>query len=225
MKIFSVCNMPYDNFLAENSSKLEAESLLILGFGCLPTIDLVKEFNAKSDVIKGLAYLSKARNLCIVACFFAKLYEKTYLSSICIDKGVILGINDATHNLNKAEFDVGHSFRIYNTSLGRFGIVLQDDIFFPEVARGISKNKSEFILYLSKEKNCEILETALKYNAICNGKTVVALCADGFLTVSPFGEIGVEDRQQFAFSNVKILNNFNMLRNLREEIYNDFLSN
>lgn len=135
-----------DDALKINTSN----SLLVIGGKSPKEIDMVAELQGNDNIIKHLSTHSKLNHLVTVCLFYATIYRKQYLSAIVIDNGKILGVTDMTHRVS-AEFylDRGQCYRIYDSSLGKFGIVVGDDIFFPEVPRLLRLAKADYLLALS----------------------------------------------------------------------------
>ena len=67
------------------------------------------------------------------------------------DKGKILGVTDMVHVIDDSEFVSGGNFRVYDTSVGKIGIILAEDLFFPESARVLATCDADIIVCIFKK--------------------------------------------------------------------------
>jgi len=74
--------------------------------------------------------------------------EKLYNGAIFVDSnGKVIGEYNKTHSfyLEKAFFNEGEEFKVFNTELGRIGILICYDIGFPEAARSLCLKGADII--------------------------------------------------------------------------------
>jgi|GEM_PF-6566792 len=163
MEIIALTVPTYEDFVLHNINKINKDSLILVAQGVFDCIDLNAELAGKTNVIKGLCMLSGDKNATLIVSLKAKLGENTYLSAIVIDKGRLLGICDMTHGLG-GDFALGSCLRVFETSIGRFGILIGDDILFFEAARIEALLDAEILLMfgdacdygIAPRANCEL---------------------------------------------------------------------
>lgn len=167
-------NSRKDLFITKNS-------VVLLSPNLLPELDLYDELAGKSNYVKTLCVKSKEFNCLFLVGATLKMKNKTFWGTIIVDNGKFLGISDTTHPLcNK--FDKSSAIKVFETSIGRIGVISGDDICFPEIPRLLKLWEADFFFFtLPSEitKNSQILA---KSHAICNGVTTVLFGKNGLKT-------------------------------------------
>ena len=95
----------------------------------------------KPKLTKTLTKLSLDAELILFIYFKAKVKQKTYLSVMVMEKGRILGISDC---LSRQDYDSSDNQRIYMLSKGKAGVIVDNDIFYPESARSLFLHNAGF---------------------------------------------------------------------------------
>lgn len=104
---------------------------------------------------KGIKLIRSFCNQKHIACIFGfprKENEKIYNSACIIDKnGEIIGIYDKTHLWGKENliFQKGNKLSVFNTSIGKIGILICYDIDFPEPSRILTLKNADIICCIS----------------------------------------------------------------------------
>lgn len=111
-----------------------SNSLVLLGSGYLPEISLDDELRGDSNYIRSLCILSQKFNLTFLAPAPLACRKKRFFGTIIVDSGKLLGISDMTHPV-KTAFDGSNMLKVFDTSLGRLGVISGEDINFFEVSR------------------------------------------------------------------------------------------
>lgn len=193
-------------------------ALVLLGSGYLPKISLDDELRGESNYIKSLCILSQNFNLTFLAAAPLICRKKHFFGTIIVDCGKLLGISDMTHPL-KTDFDESNTLRVFETSLGRLGVVSGDDINYFEVSR------------LMKLWECDGLFFGI--NGKLNRKNKILAEAQGYMnetTAIIFGSDGARAYNCHSFQKINAFSFSLVLRSdslliehRRRELYRDLV--
>lgn len=199
-------------------NKANPHSLVIMGYGIIDDINLVQELSGDSECIKDLCILSKQKNLNMIIGVVAKCYTKVFLSALVIDKGAIIGMSDMTHNLN-SEFSLGYSYRIYNMCNHRIGVLVGDDIFFPEATRALCVNGADFIAHIGQRSLSPNLSGIIKTLSHLNGTSIISVGDLGCISSEEDGALSLVSETNLSYFKKQIKTDNKYLLALREDIY------
>ncbi|MEM2191066.1 MAG: carbon-nitrogen family hydrolase [Archaeoglobaceae archaeon] len=149
--------------------------------------------------------LSKERDLVIVA-GVAEKSDALYNSAVVINRGEILGIyrKNLLFPLNREKefFKSGNRLEVFETPIGRIGVLICYEIRFPELARRLMKKGAEIIAVPAEfpKQRIEHWKTLLRARAIENQLFVAGVnCVEGDLDyggnsmlVDPEGKVLLE---------------------------------
>jgi len=192
------------------------------------------------DELRLLLKLSEGREMVIIAGVAEKCGEKMYNSAVIIRDGEIVGKYRKTHLFPLTSegkyFEAGSKLEVFETPVGRIGILICYEIRFPELSRKLTKLGAEMIVVPAEFPKVRIDQwrTLLKARAIENQLYVVGVnCVEGdldygghSLVVDPMGSVLIEggEYQEVAMIDVdlnyieKVRQEYPFLEDLREEI-------
>ncbi|HHT84030.1 MAG: hypothetical protein ACOYEC_03275 [Christensenellales bacterium] len=133
-----------------NSFNAQKLSALDMAFFVYPHSISLDEELEKPKLTKTLTKLSLDAELILFIYFKAKVKQKTYLSVMVMEKGRILGISDC---LSRQDYDSSDNQRIYMLSKGKAGVIVDNDIFYPESARSLFLHNADYIVYMTFERH------------------------------------------------------------------------
>lgn len=120
----------------------------------------------KNDAVKHFLKVSRDTETVIPISFYEKDGNVLYNSIAVLDRGEILGVYRKTHipddhfYQEKFYFTPGNSgFKVFDTSVGKVGIGICWDQWFPEVARALTINGADILLYPTAIGSEPILDT------------------------------------------------------------------
>lgn len=203
-------------------NKVEDNSVVIAGYGVTGAVDLVKELGGTSNILKTISCISRMKNLVFICGNDAYIYDRKYKSVTLIDCGRIMGISDATHykGLDR-EYSLGASYRIYETSLGKIGIIVGGDMAYPEVARALTERGAEYIVNIADFPSCPEYELSLKANAYFNGIMIFAFSEDKRYMIARDGRVTLKSADSYIEGEYIISRDRRLINSRRAEIYND----
>ena len=213
MKVYNVTTT-LEDFILNNVNSICADSLILIPYGIIGPIDLNDELVGNTEVIKGICTFSRDKNVKVVFCTDATVNGNKYRSAVIVDKGRLLGTCDATHTLD-GTVTRGSAIRVFDTSVARFGILIDDDIYFFEAARIATLLDAEVLLMFGSSKDYGIAPQA---NAELNGRSGILVSRDEFEIINTDHAL-INGAHVF---DIKVDDTF--LKNRRKDIYRQLYS-
>ena len=184
-------------------NNLAGSKLLIFGFNGLGLVSYKKELIGETEYFQDLAKFSKQTSSVVICGADTDNYGIFRHSAVIAENGKILGVSDMVYMTEDSEYAPGNSFRVYQTSIGRIGIILGEDLFFQQTTSILSMCDADFIVCLFKQLTSVMPEVVLRANSFCNG-TAMAICAKNRAVVTNSkGEIVVSKNDGFIKGNIK----------------------
>ena len=195
--------------LSVYKERLEKEptDLHLFGFNGAGEVSYEKELKGESHFFEDVATLSKRdKNLVVCGCVTDTMGHKRKSVTVA-ENGRLLGVSDMLHAVD-GECSAGANLRVYQTKLGKMGVIVAGDLYFPETLKALSLCGSEFVV-CSIDRPITPLERAY----ICVYAHVSALpiylCGEGFAVLvggdgemifaSPHSPISVEYKEKRGY--------------------------
>jgi predicted amidohydrolase len=143
---------------------------------------------------------------------------------VIADKGKILGVSDMVHMVDDSEFVSGGSFRVYDTSAGKIGLIVAEDLFFPEVPRVLTLCDADMIICLFKKIETQMPQIMLRAGAFANG-VAMALVAENYGAISDVrGNVKFAGSNKIINAKIKIEKDYHLISSRRRGLYREFNS-
>ena len=212
---------------------------------------LLKE-NAKNvaetvsgNSVKELRKICKENDIVCICGFARKDKSKVFNSACIVDKnGELAGFYDKTHLFadEKSYFAKGNRLKVFDTSVGKIGVLICYDLEFPEPSRILASNGADVICCIAANMKPydKLHKTFIKNRAIENGIPVVYCNYVGkdedFVYVGESNVVDVDGKYKFKSSKKSKLfyakldktriadDNMNYLKNRRVDLYRNSLS-
>lgn len=209
----------------QNSLDLIGDSkVVVFGFNGLGLVSYKKELSGESEYFQDLARFSRQNNYVVICGCDTEIDGEYRHSAVIGDKGRILGVSDAVHSVDDSEFLPGGNFRVYDTSAGKIGLIVADDLFFPESARVLSSCDADIIICIYKKIENSLPQIMLRSGAFANG-IVMALVSKNYYMVSNVkGEIISAGSDEINKVNIKIEKDYHLIGSRRRGFYKEFPS-
>ncbi|MBQ9714049.1 MAG: hypothetical protein IJV83_01865 [Clostridia bacterium] len=160
--------------------KNKTEELTLAGFSA-QEICYEKELKGESRFFEQAARVSKLhKNLVVCGCV-TNTHGHRRKSALVAENGRILGVSDATHAID-GEVSSGANLRVYETKIGRVGVVVAEDLYFSEVLHSLAVCGSEWIVCICDGGVDCIHSALLRAGAFENGVPIL-FCAKGYCMV------------------------------------------
>lgn len=224
MKVCFVTSGTVNKFWQEKLVDADKPDLLVFGFNGLGLVSYKKELSGETEYFQDVAKLSKGLSCTVVSGCDTDTYGVFRHSAVIADKGKILGVSDMTREIGESEFSSGANLRVYETCAGKIGVILCEDLYFPEVVKSLSLCDADFIVCLFKSLGDYMPLTVLKASAFINGVTM-AFCAKDYACISDaFGEIIVASAKDVVVSDVKIEKDYRLITTRSRGLGKEFKS-
>ena len=167
----------------KNAAAIEAPAdLYLCGFQSLGEVSYERELNGETRYFEKVAALSASlRSVVVCGCVTdAKGFKRK--SAVVAERGKILGVSDMTNVLD-GEVGSGAALRVYETAVGRLGVIVAEDLFFPEVAKALSACGSDFLVCPYTAVSGSVESVLIRAHAFCYG-TPVFFCGVGYASVA-----------------------------------------
>ena len=198
--------------------------VVVFGFNGLGLVSYKKELSGETEYFQDVAKLSAEISSVVVCGCDTDIYGAFRHSAVIADRGKILGVTDMAHSVDESEFVAGGNFRVYDTSAGKIGIIVCEDLFFPESGRVLALCDADIIICIFKKVEKSMPQVMLRAGAFANGVTM-ALCATGYAAVADIrGNIILSGGGKTLKSSVKIEKDFHLISLRQRGLYRDFNS-
>lgn len=224
MEICFVTSDTLDNVWQEKMSAVSKSDVLVFGFNGLGLVSYKKELGGETEYFQDVARLSKELSNVVICGCDTDSYGVFRHSAVIADKGKILGVSDMVHSLDESEFVAGGNFRVYDTSVGKIGIIVAEDLFFPESSRVLALCDADIIVCVFKKMDGPMPQIMLRAGAFANG-VGMALCAKNYAAVADIrGNIVLSGGGKIIKSKVKVEKDFHLINLRQRGLYRDFNS-
>ena len=201
-----------------NTMMVGEEGLLLMSFDTLDEVSYERELKGQSVCFEEIAMLSKRLKNVVVCGCETDMRGLKRKSAIVAENGKILGVSDMLHAVDGKE-NCGSALRVYETKLGKIGVVIAEDLYFPETVKALSLCGADFIVCPFGKMACSIQTVLLRAYAFCFGVPIF-LCAQGYgMVVDAAGEVvfaSPQTQSHIDFVNVKEYHLFNVRRRLHK---------
>ncbi len=166
----------------------EEFDLVLLGFSGIDEVSYEKELKGESTYFEDGALLSKESGATVVCGCITDTRGQKRRSALVAENGKLTGVSDALYALD-GEYACGADLRVYQTKIGKMGVAVGEDLYFPEVIRSLALCGSDFIVCPFGKVRGELPSVLLRAHAFEFGVPIL-LCGKGYSVIAtPKGEI------------------------------------
>ncbi len=199
MKICCVGGGSVNDVWQERLAVADGADVVIFGFNGLGLVSYKKELAGETEYFQDVAKLSGQLGAVVICGCDTDTYGVFRHSAVVADRGRILGVTDMVNSLDESEYASGGSYKVYETGAGKIGVIIGEDLFFPETARLLSLCDAELIACVYPKSEDLMPQVCARAQAFMFG-VVFALCGGEYSAVTD------------AFGNVKASGSGNVLK-------------
>ena len=208
----------------EKLNLLAGSELIVFGFNGLGLVSYKKELSGETEYFQDIAKLSSQLSSVVICGCDTDTYGVYKHSVVIAEKGKILGVTDMVHCIDQSEFVAGGNYRVYETSIGKIGVVVSEDLFFPESARVLALCDADIIVCVFNKLENFMPQIMLRACAFANG-VPMALCANGYSALADIkGKIISATSADIIKVEIQPQKDFHLIGSRRRGIYRDFNS-
>ena len=213
-----------DKVFEQRLGEISGQKLVLFGFNGLGLVSYKKELDGETEYFHDLAKLSNQLGSVVICGADTDTYGVFRHSAVVADKGKILGVSDMAHSIDDSEFVAGGNFRVYDTSAGKIGVIVGEDLFFPESSRVLTLCDADIIVCVLKKLDNLMPQIMLRAMSFSNG-VPMALCAKNYSVVADIkGNIIASGTADILKAKVKIEKDYHLISSRRRGLYKDFNS-
>lgn len=202
--------------------KIGKSDLVAFGFNGLGLVSYKKELGGETEYFQDVARLSRQLSSVVVCGCDTDTYGVFRHSAVIADKGRILGVSDMAHSIGDSEFVSGGSFRVYDTGAGKIGIIVAEDLYFPESARVLALCDADVIICVFKSPEDLMPQIMLRAGAFANG-VAMGLCAENYAALADVrGNVAAASSKDFLHVDLKIEKDYRLISSRRRGLYREF---
>lgn len=222
MELCMVTSGSVNSVWQDKLDKISGANVLVFGFNGLGLVSYKKELGGETEYFHDVAKLSRQMSGVVISGCDTDTYGLFRRSAVIADKGKILGVSDMAHTVDESEFVAGGNFRVYDTSAGKIGLIIAEDLFFPEVPRVLTLCDADVIVCLFKKQENTMPQIMLRASAFANG-VVMALCAENYASVADVrGNIIVASSSDIIRTKIKKEKDYHLISSRRRGLYREF---
>ncbi len=123
----------------------EKVNFILFGFGGMGEVSYEKELKGETAFFEEVARLSKRENAVIVSGCITNTRGHRRKSAVVAEKGKLLGVSDMLY-VGGGEYGCGAELRLYETRVGKMGVIVGEDLYFPETAQALTACGCDFLV-------------------------------------------------------------------------------
>lgn len=224
MNITIVSRGNYTDFVLNEISKVNNPDILVFSSGVINKMNLFKELDGKSKNFYDLCVLSESLNCVIICSCDTEVCDILHKSAVVIDNGKLCGVSDMANIVDESKYSAGGGYRIYDTSRGKFGLIIGEDIYFPEITKMLSVCDSDLIISLFGKIYNHIPQLMMRSAAFSNGISI-CMAAEGYVQICDLkGEILCATDAKIIECNIEIIKDYHLLQSKRRGYYKEIFT-
>lgn len=148
-------------------------------FHALGEVSYERELKGETNLFEDVAILSKEQKNVVVCGCYTNARGMRRKSVVVAERGRILGVSDMVNRIDGSEYRCGAGVKIYDTAAGKIGVVVAEDLYFPQVLETLSVCGADVALNVFEELNENLEQTLIRAGAFFYG-IPVCICAYGY---------------------------------------------
>lgn len=172
--------------------------VVCLGFSALGEVNYEAELNGTTSLFEDVAIFSK-EYACVVLCgCYTNTRGFKRKSVVVAERGRILGVSDMVNVLDGA-FNCGAGWKLYDTSKGKLGVLVAEDLYFPEAVKTFSDCGADLVFCIYGPLQDSTEQILMRGDSFRYG-VELCMCASKYVQVSSItGRIAFASADSPAF--------------------------
>ncbi len=165
--------------------------VLVFGFNGLGEVDYGSELGGVTSKLEDAAILSREKKCVVVSGCYTDSCGIKRKSAAVAERGRILGVSDMLSAVDSSEFKSGGTLRVYETGAGKLGLLIAEDVYFPEISETLSLCDADVLIGIFGEIEDFVPQLMMRASAFVSGVPIV-MCAAGIaLAAERTGEMAM----------------------------------
>lgn len=222
MKICFVTDGTVKDFAAKTADLYLKADILIFNAEGMGSVSYGKELTGETESFQEIAALSKKMGCVIIAGCDTETYGVMRRSALICEKGKILGVSDMAHTIDESNYVSGGGFRVYETEIGKIGLLVQEDLYFPETLRVLTLCDADIIVNVFKEIKNHIPVLMARSGAFANGVAVLCCACNYAFIADVKGELLYSTPKKISEIEFSVEKDYHLIQARRKGCYREF---
>ncbi len=160
--------------------------LILFSFQALGEVSYERELKGETSLFEDVALLSKASEGVVMCGCYTDARGIRRKSVVVAEKGRILGVSDMVNRIDGGDYRCGAGIKIFDTGIGKLGVIVAEDLYFPRVAETLSVCGAELAVCIFEELDESLEQILMRAQAFCFG-IPMCMCAYGYAQAADIG--------------------------------------
>ena len=200
------------------TDKEQKADIYLFGLGGMGEVSYEKELKGETKEFEDAALLSKEHTAVVVCGCVTDTRGHKRKSAVISENGKLKGVSDM---LNVVDGGVccGAALRIYDTRLGKMGVVVAEDMHFPDVVKSLSICGCDFIV-CPFGKIADALEAVLLRACAYSYGVPIFLCAEKYCMIADVsGNLAFASPQSPVYVDFENVHEYHLVETRRRGFY------
>ncbi|MBE7085763.1 MAG: hypothetical protein E7366_01235 [Clostridiales bacterium] len=193
---------------------VKAADLFVFGFNDTQTVSYERELHRETTFFEEMVKFSKESNACTVCGCWTDMKGLKRKSAVVANEGKLLGVSDAIHSLDGA-INGGGELRVYETKAGKIGVIIAEDLYFPEIARDLALFGCDCIVCPFDKKMSSIHSALLRAEAFFYGTPLLFCAKEYCMLADGKGEVVFATPQSPAYADLELTKEYHFVETRR----------
>ncbi|MBE5751779.1 MAG: hypothetical protein E7357_05140 [Clostridiales bacterium] len=220
MRVGFVCKNTLGAYKKAQNERADGEenpSVLLFGFNGLGEVAYERELKGETRCFEDVATLSKQQKCVVVCGCITNARGHKRKSAIVAEQGRLIGVSDALHAVD-GDVASGATLRVYDTSVGKMGVVVADDLAFPETLKSLAVCGSDFIV-CPFGRVAPVHSSLVRAYGYCFGVPIF-FCGDGVCMIADVsGDLAFSSSQSPAAFDFEIAKEYHLVQTRQRGFY------
>ena len=195
----------------------EKADVILFGFQAMGEVSYERELKGETSYFEEIARLSRQTSSIVVCGCVTDAKGHKRKSAVVAENGRILGVSDML-NVIDGEVGSGANLRVYDTKMGKVGVVVAEDLYFPDAIAALALCGAEYIF-------CPYGEVDGMERVLCRSSAFyyglpVAFCGGGYSAVAePTGELSFSSPFSPCVAKIENAREYHLVETRRRGFY------
>ncbi|MBP5242602.1 MAG: hypothetical protein J6Z36_02805, partial [Clostridia bacterium] len=131
----------------------------------------------------------------------------------------VLGVSDMTAVFDGEKYNCGLGLRVYDTSAGKIGVLVGQDVFFPESVKSLAQCGSDMIVCAYEHVGENVEQILLRAAAFCYG-VPMCMSSHGYAQVADVsGKLHFASPQPVSYCTLDNMREYHLIETRRRGFY------
>ena len=192
--------------------------LIVGGFRSLGEVSYERELKEETDYFGKVAMLSQHTGAVVVCGCITDTKGFKRKSAVVAENGRLLGVSDML-NVVDGEMNSGAALRVYDTKAGKIGVMVAEDLYFPEISKALTLCGSDVIVCPFDIVENGVESVLIRAQAFCF-VVPICLCGVGYSAVGAVdGTLSFSSPVNLSVTELEGIKEYHMVETRRRGFY------